>query len=72
MVAAPRLLIERDRALALVTGHTFAIVGLGYLSRMPVDAEYWVDLFPGLLRRAERTVTALPPQPLPEPALADA
>lgn len=46
---APRLLARIGAGWALAIGQICSAVGLLWLARVPVDAAYWVDLFPGFV-----------------------
>jgi predicted MFS family arabinose efflux permease len=48
-VVAPRLLTRIGPGRTLVIGQATAVAGLMSLARTPAEAEYWRDLFPGLL-----------------------
>ena len=46
MVVAARVVARIGAGLTIVVGQGFAVAGLIYLSRVPVHAAYWTDLFP--------------------------
>jgi hypothetical protein len=46
---APRFVGRFGASSSLIVGQAFVAVGLLSLTRAPVDAAYWVDLFPGFL-----------------------
>jgi EmrB/QacA subfamily drug resistance transporter len=46
---AARIVGRIGVAWTLVLGQSFAVAGLFYLARTPVDAAYWTDLFPAFL-----------------------
>jgi len=46
---APRFVSRFSASTSLVVGQALVAAGLLYLARVPADASYWTDLFPGFL-----------------------